>query len=188
MNSQQVSPREPTNPPSDLNWIDQVNIRTATEEDLPGMEWEGEFTRFRRLYKTAYERSLSGLTVLWVADLPGQGLIGQVFIQLNCDRPELADGRQRAYLYGFRVRSDFRNCGLGTRLMQIVEQDLIQRGFSRLTLNVAKENQAAMRLYNRFGFLIVAFEPGYWSFEDHNGDWQSMHEPAWRMEKALISK
>ena len=95
-------------------WLRQVIIRQVTEKDLPGLEWEGEYAHYRNLYADAYQRALQGRSVLWVADLPGTGLIGQVFIQLICDRPELANGRDRAYLYGFRVRETYRGQGLGT--------------------------------------------------------------------------
>lgn len=152
------------------------------------MEWEGEYAHFRRLYKSCYERSKMGITMIWLAELKDKGIIGQCIIQLNCDRPELADGKQRAYLFGLRVRSAYRNCGLGTQIIQAIEDDLVHRGYRALTLNVAKENPNAMRLYNRLGFLIVAFEPGIWSYQDQNDQWHTVKEPAWRMEKRLFAR
>ncbi|RPJ37769.1 MAG: hypothetical protein EHM21_17775, partial [Chloroflexi bacterium] len=101
---------EPESSP-EAAWLRQVIVRTVAEADLPGMEWDGEYTHFRRMYAEAYQRMRRGYTVLWVAELPGTGLVGQVFIQLVCDRPELADGQERAYLYSFRVRSAYRGQG-----------------------------------------------------------------------------
>jgi ribosomal protein S18 acetylase RimI-like enzyme len=106
-------------------------------------------------------------------------------VQLSCDRPELADGRSRAYVYSFRVRRPYRGAGLGTRLMEVVEDDLRRRRFSHVTLNVAKDNPRARELYQRLGYAVTAHEPGRWSYPDHNGVWQHVHEPAWRMEKEL---
>ena len=113
------------------------------------------------------------------------GLIGQVFVQLVCDRPELADGWQRAYLYSFRIKPMYRNQGLGTNMVRVVEEYLCKRQFSRLTLNVARDNSAALRLYKRLGFQIVAEEPGNWAYPDEKGIWHFVHEPSWRMEKLL---
>src|SRR5512142_2058842 len=112
-------------PDLDVNnqWVSQVQIRAATAADLPGLEWDGEFSHFRRVYADAYQRMVDGKSILWVADLPGTGIIGQVFIQLTCDREELADGFCRAYLYSFRIRPPYRRAGLGTRVMQVVERD-----------------------------------------------------------------
>ncbi len=169
----------------DRDWVNQVIIRPVTAEDLPGMEWDGEYRHFRRVYAEAYQRMNRGYSVLWVADLPGTGLIGQVFIQLVCDRPELADGSERAYLYSFRVRGAFRSQGLGSLIMDVVEDDLRERGFQYVTLNVARDNPRAQRLYLRRGYHVVAPEPGIWSYPDEKGVWHQVEEPAWRMEKVL---
>lgn len=164
---------------------DDIVIRQLRKDDLPALEWDGEFRHFRNLYKDAYEKMLKGLTVLWVAEHPVDGIIGQVFLQLNCDRPELADGWQRAYLFSFRIKPGYRNLGLGTRMIQVLEDFLRELQFSRLTLNVGKENPDAMRLYKRCGFQIVGQESGIWSYVDENGVWQTVKEPSWRMEKLL---
>jgi len=168
------------------DWLNQVVIRQAELDDLPGLEWDGEFTHFRRVYADAYQRAKRGLSLIWVAHLPTRGIIGQVFIQLVCDRVELADGRTRAYLYSFRVRPEYRSAGLGSRIMQVVEDDLIARGVLTLTLNVAKDNPRAQQLYERRGYQRVAHEPGIWSYPDEKGVWHTVEEPAWRMEKRLL--
>ncbi len=167
-------------------WLLQVQIRHVTASDLPALEWGGEFAHFRRVYADAYQRMVDGKSLLWVADLPGTGIIGQVFIQLTCDREELADGIRRAYLYSFRIQPTYRRAGLGTRVMQVVEADLVMRGFEFVTLNVAKTNTDALRLYYRHGYRIVAPEPGVWNYPDQYGVWHRVEEPAWRMEKKLI--
>ncbi len=168
----------------DAEWLSQVKIRYLEEEDLPGLEWEGEFHHFRRVYAEAYKRHQAGLSVLWVAELNGI-MIGQVFIQLICDRPELANGEDRAYLYSFRVRPEYRSMGIGARMMEAVEDDLRERGFQWTTLNVARENRRAQRLYLRQGYRISAPEAGQWSYQDEAGMWHHMVEPAWRMQKRL---
>ncbi len=167
------------------SWLSLVVVRTVLESDLPGLEWDGQYAHYRRVYADAFERAESGRSILWCADLPGRGLIAQLFIQLTCDRPELADGDVRAYLYAFRVRAEYRSQGLGKRMMQVVETDLLHRGFHWLTLNVARDNTRAQDLYQRVGYRIVAPEPGVWSYPDQNGAWHTVEEPAWRMEKWL---
>lgn len=167
------------------SWVDAVIVRLVEETDLPAMEWDGQYSHFRRVYAEAYHRQQRGLSLLWVAELPGTGLVGQVFIQITCDRPELADGEERAYLYSFRVRDGYRDHGLGSRIMDIVENDLRMRGFSYVTLNVARDNPRAQQLYVRRGYRVIAPEPGVWSYPDEKGVWHRVEEPAWRMEKEL---
>ena len=122
---------------------------------------------------------------MWAADLPGKDLIGQLFVQLNSARKELADGKARAYIYGFRVKPLYRGLGVGSRLLQIVEADLGQRNFSWASLNVGQDNPDALRFYQRYGYQVVAAEPGRWSYLDEQGRRHNVHEPAWRMEKRI---
>jgi ribosomal protein S18 acetylase RimI-like enzyme len=170
-----------------INWIDSPlpNIRPAVRSDLLDMEWNGEYKHFRVLYANAFARMQQGNSMIWVAETGMHGLIGQVFVQLICDRPELADGWQRAYLYSFRIKPEFRNHGLGTQMVRVVEDFLIQKQYTRLTLNVSRDNLNALRLYKRLGFQIVAEEPGIWSYPDDQGDWHTVQEPSWRMEKII---
>jgi ribosomal protein S18 acetylase RimI-like enzyme len=166
-------------------WLKDVNIRHLKESDLPALEWDGEFTHFRNVFAEAYQRQQTGMSILWVAELHNAGIIGQVFIQFNCDRPELANGIDRAYLYSFRVRSQYRSQGLGSLILTVSEQDLSDRGYRFITLNVARDNLKAQALYARHGYRIVAPEAGIWSFQDESGKWRQVTEPAWRMEKRL---
>jgi ribosomal protein S18 acetylase RimI-like enzyme len=167
------------------DWLPRLVIRNVQATDLTALEWEGEYSHFRRIYADAFERAKSGLSVLWLAEISDSMLIGQAFIQLICDRPELADGKVRAYLYGFRVRPAYRGCGVGSLMMDAIEIDLRRRRFHWLTLNVARENIRARALYERRGYKVIAPEPGLWSYSDEKGIWHTMEEPAWRMEKFL---
>lgn len=166
-------------------WLEDVEVRHLEEADLPALEWEGEYSRFRRLYELAYRRARAGKAVLWVACLPEPGVIGQLFVQLESTREELADGSERAYIHSFRLRPQYRGGGLGARMLAVAERDLIQRGFRSVTLNVDRDNPDAHRFYRRHGYQVVAPEPGRWTYFDEHGELQRVHEPAWRLEKSL---
>ncbi len=166
--------------------MESLIIRHATRDDLSGLEWDGQFTHFRRLFAQAFHRAEEDEAVLWVAELPPTGLIGQLFVQLESHQTELADGSSRAYIYSFRVQPPYRGTGIGTMLMQTAEIDLRKRGYHRITLNVGRNNPDARRLYKRFGYIVVADEPGRWSYIDHSGHRRHVNEPSWRMEKELL--
>ena len=166
--------------------LSQVQIRHLIRVDLPALEWNGEYTHFRRLFKEAYRKARMGRAILWVAILGSQHMLGQVFVQLKGTRAELSDGLARAHLYSIRVRPAYRNAGLGSRLLCVAERDLTRRGFQWATLNVGCENSAAIRFYERHGYQIIASEPGLWSYLNHHGQLQTVHEPSWRMEKELL--
>lgn len=162
-----------------------VFIRQAKRDDLIDLEWDGEYTHFRRLYADTYSMVEQGKAIIWIAESDGAGLIGQCFVSLKGNRPELADGMTRAYVYGFRIRPDYRSQGIGTRMMYTLEEDLWSKGFRQVTLNVGKDNQDARRFYIRLGYKVVGDDPGRWSYIDDKGKRRDMHEPAWRMMKSL---
>ncbi len=165
--------------------LSDIQIRNLIREDLPALEWEGEYTHFRRLYWDIYQSARRGEAILWVAELKRAGIIGQLFVQLNSARAELADGASRAYIYGFRIRPEYRNQGLGTLMLEVTETDLVNRGYRWAVLNVNRDNPDARRLYERIGYQIVAMEAGRWTYLDENGVRREVNEPAWRMEKAI---
>lgn len=165
---------------------DQVRVRQLRRSDLRALEWDGEFTHFRRLYEASYHSARNGNSILWIAELPPIGLIGQLFVQLISSRTELANGRSRAYIYGFRIKPAYQNLGIGSLMMAKAEADLRERGFDAVTLNVGKDNPGARRLYERLGYQVLAEEPGCWSYTDHEGRIRDVHEPSWRMEKKLV--
>lgn len=167
-------------------WLSNVQIRHIEKSDLSALEWDGEYTHFRRLYKEIYDGVVKGKAIMWVADLEGTSIIGQLFVQLSSSRTELANGTNRAYIYSFRIQPPYRANGLGTYMLQIAENDLAERGFRWVTLNVARDNPDARRLYERHGYRVIAKEPGNWSYRDDQGITREVHEPAWRMEKRLL--
>ena len=163
----------------------RVKFRQAFRSDLLALEWDGEFAHFRRLYAEAYRYTELGQAVIWVAELVDAGLIGQLFVHLKSDRRELADGRTSAYIYGFRIRPAYQSKGIGTKLLQITENDLVQKGYKFVNLNVGQDNNRARQLYERLGYRVIGTDPGRWSYYDQHGRRQDVNEPAWRMQKEL---
>lgn len=157
-------------------------IREARAEDLPALEWEGEYQRYRLVYQRAYAEALRGRRILLVAETLG-AVVGQVFVQVDS---ALGGGdRRAAYLYALRVRPEVRNRGIGTDLVREAESILRQRGFTRVLISVAQDNHAARRLYERLGYVVFGEDPGNWSFFDDQGQVQVVHEPAFLLDKQL---
>jgi len=167
------------------SWLARVRYRKVVESDLREIEWEGSYKIYRQVYADVYRRTENGLALMWVAELPEFGLVGQAFVQLKMHDRSCANGSTRAYIHSFRVRPAMRGRGLGTALMDVVEQDLIQRGFREVTLNVAEDNQGALRLYQRLGYSVAKKISGKWSFYDDQGKLQHVEEPGFRLVKSL---
>ena len=162
----------------------KFEIRTATNNDLPGLEWEGEYRRYRQIYRRALNEANRGRRILLVADMEGK-LIGQIFIQLHTVSADPKRIPRTAYLYSFRVRPEYRNMGIGSSLVTMAEDTLREKAFHRALIGVAKENLDALRLYQRLGYEILAEDPGEWSFVDDENRLRTIVEPTYILEKYL---
>ena len=169
------------------DWFNRVEIRNLVESDLPALEWQGRYKHFRNLHKEIYNYTLKRSAMMWVANLDGAELIGQLFIQLNSGRSEFADGRINAYLFAFRVKTPYRGFGIGTKMLNTVEMCLHNKGFIWLTLNVIREEVLTRRFYEDLGFNVVAKEKGHWSYIDEKGYRQDIQEPSWKMKKKILA-
>jgi ribosomal protein S18 acetylase RimI-like enzyme len=161
-------------------------IRAIEETDLPALEWDGEYTHFRAVFRQAFLDMLAGSRLLLVLEnIPRRILVGQIFMQFNSSDIRFADGFGRGYLYALRVKTAYQRQGLGTQLIRSAEDALIALRMRMASIGVAKENPGARALYERLGYRILVDLPGEWSYVDHTGRVCQVVEPAWLMEKQL---
>lgn len=161
-----------------------VAFRLATYSDLPKLEWYGQYTHFRALFRRTYQEQLQNRRLMLVADC-NQFPIGHVFIQLSNSEQRISDGRQRAYLYSLRVMEMFQGHGIGTRLLHEAEILAAEQGFRWVTIAAAKDNPRARRLYERLGYRVFGEDEGKWSYLDHQNRMRYVHEPCWVLEKRI---
>lgn len=62
------------------------------------------------------------------------------------------------YICAMAVFEQFRGMGIGTKLLEIAEQQAKERGLSQLSLLVFEQNEGAVRLYERNGFYEIKRE------------------------------
>ena len=162
-----------------------VRLRKVQREDLPKLEWAGQYTHFRNLYRRAFREQQQGRRILLLADCNGYP-IGQIFIQLKGHNTSMADGANRAYLYAFRVMDPFRGQGIGTWMIREAEGVLVRKGIATATIAAGKDNPRARQLYERLGYRLFGEDPGRWSYLDHHGEIRRVEEPCWLLEKSLV--
>ena len=161
-----------------------VQIRHATDADLPALEWDGEYSHYRHMYEHAMEDAKRGNRVLLVAEVEG-AVIGQIFLFFRPSWSRHFPNEQAGYLHSFRVKPQFRNMGIGTALVGQAESILIERGLHRSVISVAKTNHDAVRLYKNLGYSIFMEDPGQWSYVDQHGRVQKVEEPVHLLQKRL---
>ncbi len=166
-------------------WLDQVNIRLMTAEDLPGIEWDGFYARYRNIYKEVFRNSLTGKTLSWIAETEQDGIVGQVFLTKKPPHPHFNANKPYMFLSSFRVKPNFRGRGLGTLLLKICEISTSDRGIPAIYLNCSQKNLRSRAFYERNGFKVLREDPGEWSYIDHEGLLRREVEPAWTMVKKV---
>jgi len=160
----------------------QVVFRLAEKDDLPKLEWYGQYTHFRRVFQRAYEDQLAGRRLMLLADMNGWP-IGQVFIQLESLDDNLVGSGKRGYFYSLRVMDHLQHRGIGTALIHEAESILISRGYVSVSIAAAKDNPGARRLYERLGYRVFMEDGGRWHYVDHEGKTRQVVEPCWVLEK-----
>ena len=160
-----------------------VTLRPATRADLPKLEWFGEYTHFRNLFSRTYQEQQRGHRLMLLADL-NDFPIGQIFLHLKPAHNRRFAG-SHIYLYAFRVMQMFRGQGIGSWLLEEAECIAIARGHTWTTIAVAKDNPAALRLYQRRGYQVYAEDAGQWNYVDDQGKTRYVDEPCWLLEKSL---
>ena len=161
-----------------------VALRLATYSDLPKLEWYGQYTHFRTLFRRTYQDQLQHRRLMLVADC-NNFPIGNIFIQLNNGEARVTEGRRRAYFYSLRVMEMFQGFGIGTQLIREAESLTADHGFSWATIAAAKDNARARRLYERLGYRVFGEDEGKWNYLDHENRMRYVHEPCWVLEKRI---
>jgi [ribosomal protein S18]-alanine N-acetyltransferase len=76
---------------------------------------------------------------------------------------------EEAHINTLAVEHSMRRQGLATALLEHVLADLAADGARRATLEVRRSNTAALRLYERLGFVVAAVRPNYYSLPEEDG-------------------
>ena len=59
--------------------MNPVFIRQAEKADLAALEWDGEYTHFRRLYADTYMMVEQGAAFIWIAEIQWKWIDRPVF-------------------------------------------------------------------------------------------------------------
>lgn len=88
--------------------------------------------------------------ICFVAEADGK-VVGAVWVRDMNDYGHIADGVPS---FAIALYKEYRNFGIGTRLMETMLMELKGRGYNRTSLAVQKANYA-VRMYKKVGFEII---------------------------------
>ena len=82
----------------------------------------------------------------------GERLIGELRTMYKHEDSLFAIDGKRAYLYAYRIHTDFQGQGLGKYLMNYVIDTLEKLGYTEFTIGVEDDNTIAQHIYQSLGF------------------------------------
>jgi len=85
-------------------------------------------------------------TISFVAELEGR-IAG--FIMANIKK------KSRAHIITLDILPDFRRRGLASRLLKLLEKELINKGVNSISLEVNVDNKTAINLYEKWGYTKI---------------------------------
>ena len=138
--------------------MDDVLLREATDEDVPAIA-EIESLSFDQPWtrEMILSEMREPLSHFFVAVLGGAVIGYYGFIHIL----------DELHILNVAVSPDFRGRGVGTLLMK----DLTERAYSlsarAVTLEVRQSNVAAIRLYERVGFVLSGVRPRYYTDKEN---------------------
>ena len=122
----------------------------------------------------AYVTELSNPVALYLVAESDESVIGYGGLQVIMDE---------AHITTVAVEAAHRGKKIGERLLAQLLADAMKRGATRATLEVRETNEAAKRLYEKYGFVWVAVRKAYYGDNKENADilWlYDMEAPAWQ--------
>ena len=126
-------------------------IRKATGEEMLKLWGYQNDISASPTAKFFYRNLSSGNAVFWTLDNDGD-LIGELYVFMNLDDKDFADGETTAYLCAFRVKEGYRGQGHGSRIMNTALAELKEIGFHFATIGVGSDKLQNIQLYRRLGF------------------------------------
>lgn len=107
--------------------------------------WRRSYSDFERWMRAETGRLL-------IAEQEGSP-VGFAFFRVRDADPGFATGERMAELVALSVEPELRRWGVGSLLMEAVEDRLSAAGIAHIALNVVSGNDSALRFYERWGIL-----------------------------------
>jgi [ribosomal protein S18]-alanine N-acetyltransferase len=131
-------------------------VRTATLDDITAImnienasfDW---FTRFPEIMFIYYLRRFSDF--FFVVLDSSESIVGYTFLEPN---------RGCGYVMSIAVHPRSRNQGYAELLLEALESEGVEKGLTKMKLDVRKSNLAAIELYKKLGFVKVHTKMDYY--------------------------
>lgn len=135
---------------ADISLIKEITKETALKSIPEDQRRTLDKEKWSRHMDEVFERTFKSRgSEIFVAKSENQVLLGYVFVG---EGSNMMTGSKHGFIFDIFVKEDHRRRGIGMMLLKKAEHYCREKGYARMTLMVATNNQPAMNLYTRLNF------------------------------------
>lgn len=103
------------------------------------------------------EEIVSENRIVYIYKINGE-FIGEGALVFDTGDPDYTIPNKRVYVSRMIVKKEYRNCGIGSELLNFLIKKAKEMGYSEMAIGVDKDNENALHMYRKFGFTEVLFD------------------------------
>ncbi|MCM1285248.1 MAG: GNAT family N-acetyltransferase [Acetobacter sp.] len=100
---------------------------------------------------------ISGDRIVYIYKINNE-FIGEGALVVNIDDSDYFIPNKRIYLSRMIVKKEYRNQGIGSKLIDFLSNTAKEMGYSEIAIGVDKNNTVALNLYQKKGFTTIVRE------------------------------
>ena len=158
----------------------RVSVRPAQTSDIPKLTCALASDVGPEQIANRFQEAADGYREIFVAELNGEaaGTVSTTEYSFQISNS--------LRMFALDVGRSYRNRGVGTALIRAIKEMALERGIKRVNLEVALDNDGAIRLYERLGFYrLGAPVTNQWMEVTDDGVQELAEERSWVMVKDL---
>lgn len=131
-----------------------MEYRKINLEEVDKLKNLYKYENFEEFKKQIIDDISNGIKDIYVIT-ENENLIGEITVTYKSDLPNETIPNIRVYLSAFRVHKDYRDQGLGKKLLKHVISELENKGITEFTVGVEDDNERAKHIYEKFDFTEI---------------------------------
>lgn len=100
---------------------------------------------------------ISGNRIVFIYKIDGE-FIGEGALVKDTGDSDYTVADKRIYVSRMIVKKEYRNKGIGSKILEFLIEKAREWGYSEMTIGVDKDNLNALHLYRKYGFNTVLFD------------------------------
>lgn len=165
-----------------------INIRIAKQRETGSLSKQ-VYSAYGRTFHDEFNDQLKGIHSIFIA-YKGRKVIGSGFVRWAGPRDEGIRARypEAPEIYRLLVADDYRSMGIGSAMIEAMEEEAIRRGFRQVSLGVSHTNPRAYQLYLRSGYVlseITEYDDEY-QLQHADGSVETIRDPCRYLVKDFV--